>query len=95
MNLEQCLVALSQLPTLIERLERLVEQSGAAVPDEVMKTAEVARLLRVGEAEILERARSGRLPSWEMGNGRRYSRQQVLEAVRAEATALGSARAQE
>lgn len=91
MSLDQFLHALLQLPELIERL---VQQVDAAAPDEVLKTSDVARLLRVGEAEVLERARSGRLPSWEMGNGRRYSRQQVLEAVRAEASAAGTARVQ-
>lgn len=65
----------------------------AAVDDQILKTAELARLLKVGQAEVLAMVKAGLIPHMKLGKGFRFLRSQVLAAlaVRAEAEAAAAA----
>lgn len=65
----------------------------AMMDDQILKTAELARLLKVGQAEVLAMVKAGLIPYMKLGKGFRFLRSQVLVAlaVMAEATAAEAA----
>ena len=80
------MTALATIPALLDRLVALLKEHEAAPEtDTILNTREMAKLLRIGPSELSALVKRGTVPAWYVGNGWRYSRQQVLAAFRAEA----------
>ena len=74
---------LAQLPRLLAQLQAQVERLER--PDRFLKTREAAALLRIGESELLNLVHAGAIPHLRIGNGYRFSEQQLLEHMREQA----------
>ncbi|CAM4252349.1 helix-turn-helix domain-containing protein [Deinococcus marmoris] len=92
MKIEDLIQLLALLPTLLKRLDALLHAAESAkkgdedTPESLLNTKEMAAVLRIGQPELLHLARTGVLPAWEVGNGWRYSRRQVIAAFEAHAS---------
>jgi excisionase family DNA binding protein len=75
--------ALAALPALLQRMEERLAQ--LEQPDRVLKTSEAARLLRIGQAELLALVRAGKVPGHWIGSGYKFSERQLLDYLRQEA----------
>lgn len=80
---------LALLTEIIARLDAIQQEldSPGVEPDEILKTAEAARLLRIGEAHLRELAHQGRIPHERRGKSLRFSRTQLLNAFHSQAVA--------
>ncbi|MBB6017469.1 helix-turn-helix domain-containing protein [Deinococcus radiopugnans] len=78
------LEVLTRIPRLLEDVTQMLQKIKQQ-EDEILGTAEAARLLRIGTAELLDLARAGRVPHLRLGNGYKFSRLQLLETFRNQA----------
>ncbi|MHB1508074.1 MAG: helix-turn-helix domain-containing protein [Acidimicrobiales bacterium] len=67
------LLAASLIPTMDEPSDQMPNQ-----PDEVITSAELADMLKLGEAAVMERVAAGELPGRRFGDQWRFSRRAVL-----------------
>lgn len=74
--------SLSTLLAQLSRLEHQLADSAGSLDDDIIKTAEAAKLLRISENALRALARAGEVPHWQIGNGLRFSRRQLLDVFR-------------
>lgn len=76
--------SLALLTEIIARLDRLEQLRPAPEEaDEILKTSEAAKLLRIGQAQVLELAHAGVLPHNRLGKSFLFSRRRIMEAFHA------------
>lgn len=79
---------IAELKRAIERLEQTRERPPVAEePDVILRTAEAAALLRIGQARLLQLAHAGKLPAYRQGRRFLFSRRLLLEAFYAHSLA--------
>lgn len=77
------LALLARLPELVQELAQQLER--LQQPDRILKTREAAQLLKIGESQLLTLVHAGTIPHLVLGNGFRFSEQQLLAFVRDQA----------